>query len=643
MPRKVNLVQVNFGQGPRELSAYYLPYSAALLWSYARTIPTVADVWSLGELMWQRQSIDSIYKNLADADIVGFSSYVWNRNYNYALAKAIKQHNPDCKIVFGGPDPPVASENIFQDLPFIDYIIKQEGEIAFGNLLTNLQDPYAVTGLLINANGHVLDTGASERITDLDMIPSPYLAGIFDDILRKNKTTVWNATLETNRGCPYQCTFCDWGSLTYNKVKQFNLQRVYDEIEWIGQNRCDWMSITDANFGMFLDRDSKVVEHILKTQEKYGYPRRIGLSWAKNQKSNVIDLAKKLTSSGFNNGLTLSVQSLDKTTLKNIKRQNLQVNKLSEIFELCSTQQIPVNTELILGLPGETLTSWKQNVWDLLDLGQHNGIEFFQAQLLENAEMNQSQRKQHDIQSIKVYDYLSGTQYKDDIPEGIDVVTSTADMPPDDMLAAQEFNWFINTWHVNGISQWYSRFLNRYANISYERFYTGFDSWLQANARSYIKTHKNSVVDAYRSWMQHGHINLGPVGGISIHGWNLIHYTILDMHASMIYPLFYDAIDTYVKEVYGWLMTKELLHDLGKFNAAYIVRWYKDKSFKKPHIAINHNILEYTLGVEGLRCDKTIYDIEFPEDANVGIQTFLENIYYSRRRNYGKGRFLRIN
>lgn len=643
MNRKLNLVQVNFGQGPKELSAFYLPYSAALLWSFARTIPKVDSEYSLGQILWRRQQPEAIYKQLADADVVGFSSYVWNRNYNYHLAKAIKQYNPRCKIVFGGPDPPITNPDIFAELPFIDYIVKQEGEIAFGNLLVQLDAPTSVSGLLINAAGFVLDTGPGKRIVDPDIVPSPYLSGVFDSIINDNQNVTWNATLETNRGCPYQCTFCDWGSLTYNKIKHFALDRVYAEIEWIGKNRCDWMSITDANFGMFLERDSKIVDHILSVQDRYGYPRRIGLSWAKNQKSNVIDLAKRLTSRGFNNGLTLSVQSLDTQVLKNIKRQNLEVNRLSEIFDLCSKQQIPVNTELILGLPGETKASWRQNVWDLLELGQHNGIEFFQAQLLENAEMNLTQRQAHGIKDITVYDYLSGSQHSDGIPEGIAVVTSTANMPPDDMLESQMFSWFINTWHVNGISQWYARFLRRYANISYEQFYTGlWNRIFLDNAPSYIYSNRGVVERAYTSWMKTGRIDLGSVGGISIHGWNLIHYTVLTMHCGTIYSIFYDFIDSYVEEVYGWLLPGTLFDDLRKFNESYVIRW-ANNGLLKPSIRIEHNILEYTLGLEELKATSTTYAVEFPEETNVTIETFLENIYYSRRRNYGKGRFVKIN
>ena len=67
---------------------------------------------------------------------------------------------------------------------------------------------------------------------DLDVLPSPHLTGVFDHIVKNNSNYKFHMTLETNRGCPYQCTFCDWGSLTYNKIKKFDIDRVFAEIEW---------------------------------------------------------------------------------------------------------------------------------------------------------------------------------------------------------------------------------------------------------------------------------------------------------------------------------------------------------------------------------------------------------------------------
>ena len=641
MTRRLNLVQPNFAQGPRELNAYYLPYSAGVLWAYASRMSLITERWHLDQLVWRRDPIDTVYKQLADCDVIGFSTYVWNKSYNYELARQIKAYNPSCTIVFGGPEPAVERTDIFQHYPFIDAVVKKEGEVAFADLLHYGALP-TVRGLLLNDQGRVLDTGAAVRIDRLDQIPSPYTTGVFDTIMADNPRVTWNATLETNRGCPYQCTFCDWGSLTYNKVKQFDLARVFAEIEWIGQHGCDWMSITDANFGMFVQRDDLIVDKIIAVQAAHGYPRRMGLSWAKNQKAEVVKLAKKLTARGFNNGLTLSVQSLDDGVLTEIKRQNLEINRLNDVFDLCQREGVTVNTELILGLPGETVHSWRRNVWQLLEINQHSGIEFFQAQLLENAEMNLTQRSEHAIAAIKVYDYLSGNDDGDGIPEAVEVVTSTRDLPLEHMLECQEFAWFINTWHINGISQWYSRFLHKACGVSYQQFYTGFQDWLGENA-AWWREERGSVMDAYRSWMTVGSISVDPVAGVKIHGWNLIHLSNLRMHAHDSYQQYCSAVEIYVENTYGHLLQTNLpahsmirpLLDLRKITDAYVVR--HDRVADYPlQVHTDSNILEHIITGTELTDRSDPYRFEFPEDAQMTLPVFMQNIYYARRRNFGK-------
>ena len=410
MSRKlISLIQPNFQQGPKEFNAHYLPYSVGVLWSYVQTFPKIKDNFELDKLIWLRGNIDSTLDSIKNSDIAAFSAYVWNKNYNYALARRYKEQNPNGFIIFGGPEMPITKKDIFKKYPFIDVVVKGEGEVTFKNLLERLADDISfrdIPGLLINENLEAYDTGDPQRIMSLEDIPSPYLNGVFDKLLEDTKDVEWNATLETNRGCPYACTFCDWGSLTYNKVKKFDLQRVFDELEWIGKNKCGFVSITDANFGMFIDRDNAIADKLLEVQAKYGYPYTFSVAWAKNQKAEVFDIVFKLIKSPkFNQGLTVSVQSMDLDVLENIKRRNLDQHKISDIFELCDKNNVPVYTEVILGLPGETKKSWKEGFWKLFRAGNHIGITVLQAQMLENAEMNLTQKETYGIQSVPLYEW----------------------------------------------------------------------------------------------------------------------------------------------------------------------------------------------------------------------------------------------
>ena len=269
--KKFSWVQPNFQQGPKEFNAHYLPYSAGVLWAYVQSFEHLRNKFYLGEFVWKRDSIEKSLQLIADSDIVGFSTYVWNKKYNYVLAKKLREVNPDVKIIFGGPEPPITDPKFFEKFPFIDIMVKQEGEMSLKSVLEsidNIEDLKSVSGLLLNLNGEIFDTGAPERIKDLSEVPSPYLLGMFDKLVKDNPDVEWNATLETDRGCPYQCTFCDWGSLTYNKVKKFGLERVFAELEWIGKNKCGFLSITNANFGIFPERDNLIADKIIEVQKK---------------------------------------------------------------------------------------------------------------------------------------------------------------------------------------------------------------------------------------------------------------------------------------------------------------------------------------------------------------------------------------
>lgn len=632
MTYKIAWVQPNFQQGPRECNAYYLPYSAGVIWSYAITDPWIKENFELTEWIWKRDEVVPIVQRLAQNDIIAFSTYVWNHNYNYELARLVKELNPRVLTVFGGPEPAITDADLFRKNPFMDIVITFEGEITFKELLLSYKSRKFdhIPGLLLNKGGEAVDTGSAKRIDSLMEIPSPYLAGVFDQLIIDNPGITWQGTLETSRGCPFACTFCDWGSLTYNKVKKFELERVYEELEWMAKRNFDFISLTDANFGMFAERDSLIADKIIECQEKYGSPRTFSVAWAKNQKKEVVDIVKKLLDArGFNQGLTLSVQSLDLDVLENIRRKNMEMSKLEEVFELCEQRNIPTYTELILGLPGETLSTWKENFWKLFRMGNHTGLTVFQAQLLENAEMNLLQKKLFKISSQPVTDYFSGSYSNEHVEESIDIITGTKDMPFDQMLDAQCFSWFINTFHINGVSTLLSRLVFQYLDVPYNKFYEELFEFIQDD--TWLHSEQEQVREYYRNWMTTGRIN-HPKIGIEIHGWNLIHRTILNLHTEKKYNHVFDLLERFMSR---YNLPIDLLNSIMQFQRRYLVAY--DAMLTYPdNIKLDYNIWEYLTFNHDLVQRPTTYRLEFPEDKTMSFQRFLELFYFARRRNFGK-------
>ena len=636
--KRISFVQPNFQQGPKEFNAYYLPYSAGVILSYALASDKVQDAWELDHLVWRREPIEELALKLSTSHVVAFSTYVWNHRYNYKLARLVKTFNPECTIVFGGPEPAIEDPKLFELEPFMDLVIKMEGEITFRRILEDHGSDYThIEGLLINSPTGLINTGDPKRINDLDDVPSPYLAGIFDRVMAENPGVIWNATLETNRGCPYQCTFCDWGSLTYNKVKKFELERVYDELDWIGEH-CGFVTITDANFGMFVERDNMIVDKLIEVQKRWGKLESFSMTWAKNQKNEVVDIVKKLIteSPNFGQGLTVSVQSMDNDVLENIKRRNLDQHKIDEIFALCDKNNIPVYTELILGLPGETVESWKEAFWKIFRAGNHGGINILQCQLLENAEMNLLQKKLYKLESVPVYDYMSGSYGDVDLNESIDVVVSTKTIPREIMLDTLVWSSFIQTFHINGLSTYIARYLAKQQNIDYSKFYEDLYAWVQQDP--WFRSQFAETRSYFENWMTRGRIDHPRIGNIEVFGWNLMHRTTLYMVKDQMINHVFKTLDNFLNTHYN--IDSAVKNQLLEFQRNYVID-YRDLDAYPLQMTCDYDFLGYIQDDAKLE-NTTLYKFDTAEDKNMSQDRFLENMYFGRKRNFGKTNITRI-
>jgi hypothetical protein len=630
--KKISFVQPNFQQGPKEFNAYYLPYSAGVILSYALASKKVSTAWELDHLVWRREPIEALALKLSASDVVAFSTYVWNHQYNYRLAQRVKALNPTCLIVFGGPEPAIEHPDLFEKEPFMDLVIKMEGEMTFRHILEDHDSDYThIPGLLINSPTGLINTGDPKRINDLDEVPSPYLTGIFDRMMADNPDVIWNATLETNRGCPYQCTFCDWGSLTYNKVKKFELERVYNELDWIGEH-CGFVTITDANFGMFVERDNMIVDKLIEVQKRWGKLESFSMTWAKNQKNEVVDIVKKLIneSPNFGQGLTVSVQSMDNDVLENIKRRNLDQHKIDEIFALCDKNNIPVYTELILGLPGETVESWKEAFWKIFRAGNHGGINILQCQLLENAEMNLLQKKLYKLESVPVYDYMSGSYGDVDLNESIEVIVSTKTIPRETMLDTLVWSSFIQTFHINGLSTYIARYLAKHQDIDYSEFYEDLYAWVQKDPwfqLQFIETRSY-----FGNWTAKGRIDHPTIGNIEVFGWNLMHRTTLYMVKDKMINHVFDLLDKFLDNHYN--IDSQVKLQLLQFQRNYVID-YRDLKSLPITQAFDYDFLGYILDNTELE-NSTVYQFATTESPSMSENRFLENMYFGRKRNFGK-------
>ncbi|MCG6536719.1 MAG: radical SAM protein [Syntrophales bacterium LBB04] len=192
--------------------------------------------------------------------------------------------------------------------------------------------------------------------------------------------------IETNRGCPFSCSYCDLGSPFYRNVFAYDIKTVMREIDWISLHNIEFVSCCDTNFGM-LPRDMDIVRYIAENKRKYGYPKAFSVQNTKNLTERSYEVQKVLSEAGLSKGVNLALQSLNKSTLKSIKRDNISVNFFQELQRRFTIDQVETYTDLILGLPEETYDSFAEGVSTVIENGQHNRIQFNNLCILPNADL----------------------------------------------------------------------------------------------------------------------------------------------------------------------------------------------------------------------------------------------------------------
>jgi radical SAM superfamily enzyme YgiQ (UPF0313 family) len=338
--------------------------------------------------------------------VVLFSHYVWNSAYNLKLAAEIKERWPTAITVHGGPNVPSSESGCSEFMtayPFVDVAVRGEGEEAVCDILRLISktglarcvdELPEIAGISVRSSDLIVRTPDRARQIDLSTFPSPYLAGIFDN---KVADAWFAAILETNRGCPYGCTFCDWGSSTLQKIRTFDLDRVKAEIEWMARRSVQAIWIADANFGI-LERDVEIAEYIVAARSRHGYPRQVVVNYAKNATARVAEVVRILARGGLATDGILALQTTDPDTLRNIRRSNIKTDRYVSLLESFRAERLPVSTDLLLGLPGTNMISFRTDLQFCFDHGV--GVKVYRVQILPNSQMaDPSYRAAHGIVS----------------------------------------------------------------------------------------------------------------------------------------------------------------------------------------------------------------------------------------------------
>ena len=468
---KVNSCEFNYQYGDQ----IHFPYRISSLVAYIKSRENLGNNFKFEKAFVLRENVDEYIKECVDTDILLCSCYVWNWEITNFLAKEVKKLNPNCLIIFGGAQVPDFSKDFFKQHPYADIIVHGEGEIVLEELLTeflNNKDYSKIKGLETKD----FRNPPQERIDNLDDLPSAYLTNTVWELVDKIDGIRWIAGWETNRGCPYACTFCDWGSATFTKVRKWEESKIFKEIEWFAENQIPYIDCCDANFGIFQERDFRIAEKLKDVALKTHYPERVRPAWAKNSSEKIIPIAKQLQEGGILGAVTLAVQSLDTNTLNIIKRANIKFDAFSELTETFRNNKIPTYTELIMGLPGETLDTFKDGLENIAQT-KIDTVFIYNCTILPNAPMNVPEyREKYKIQSVLSPIMLvhSSIHNRGSHQEYEEIVTATNTCSLDELKETYLYSWCYLTLQSLGILEHVTNFYNNSFNLGYIKFFEIF-------------------------------------------------------------------------------------------------------------------------------------------------------------------------
>ena len=469
--KKVFLVQPGYLFGNEKKSAF-LPYAAATLAAYAFSEKEIAERYVFSGFICFFEEYETALQKLKGADVVGFSNYVWNYTYNCELAKRVKRENPQCTVIFGGHQiSPEATP--LSRYPYVDYMVFGEGEASFAALLRALPDGKAlceIPGIACRApSGEATVTREARCSADL---PSPYLSGTFDALLCEYPDVSFTALFETNRGCPYSCAYCDWGTAK-GGVRLFPMERIRAEIEWFASHKIEACFAADANFGLF-PRDEEIADLLIEAKRRTGYPQHFDVTYAKSEDPRVLRIACALVREKMSNGPAISFQSLNPDVLKAIGRENMPLERFVETLKAYEANGLRPYSELILGLPEETYGSFVRGIGTLLALGQHSYLDIFRCEILSNSVLSKPQmREKYRIRTVFVPSSLHHVKADESKRSygGSEIVVATSTMTEADMLRANLFAMTVQSCHFMGLTKYIAMFLFREKGVPYETFY----------------------------------------------------------------------------------------------------------------------------------------------------------------------------
>jgi radical SAM superfamily enzyme YgiQ (UPF0313 family) len=439
-----------------------VPLVSGYIEACCRKDPDIAASWEFEKISLPvKTPYEKVVSTLArtDADVYAFSCYVWNIGLVRRVLSVLRAAKPDAYFLLGGPQVMhQATQYLRPDADNV-YICNGEGERTSAAFLRTLAsgngDLASVRGLSFYREGTLVTTAPEPRISDMSEIPSPFLEGLFE-----RHRYSW-MLLETNRGCPFKCSYCYWGAATGAKVFKYDERRIERELEWISQSGCMYLFIADANWGM-LKRDLDLSRFLVECQKRWGSPLNVHFCGSKNTPDRVAEITRTFHAAGMIATQSVALQTMSVDALKLVNRDNIKTSAYIHIQQSMNAESISSYVEMIWPLPGETLESFRLGLGHLCENGA-DAFSVYPLLLMNNVELA---KKRDEYRLVTVQD--------PDPDSEAEIVVETREVNRSEYEEGIRYVYAVSALYtLRGL--WYlGRYLARKGRTTYEQLFQAF-------------------------------------------------------------------------------------------------------------------------------------------------------------------------
>lgn len=328
--------------------------------------------------------IDAFCENLSEGELVdrvvrekpdvfGISCSTHLFKDTVSALRALHDAVPETKLVLGGIQATFAADRILRDYPFIDYVIKGEGEESFPELLNRIEaghSPSDVPGVGFAENGSAR-INPDVLIEDLDSLPYP-ARDLLEDLdygyLHENIRLTFGkfTTLSSSRGCPFRCSYCSCAAFAHRRWRPRSPENVVDELEELFREGYESCVFVDDNLTLSQGRIDRMCELIRE--------RRIKMRFYCEGRvdSSPYSLLRKMKDAGFD-VIYFGVESAQKHVL-NYYRKMTDAEQARKAVADAKRAGMIVVTSYIMGAPVESLEDMNRTV-DLIRSIRAHGIQ----------------------------------------------------------------------------------------------------------------------------------------------------------------------------------------------------------------------------------------------------------------------------